>query len=119
MNWYMQPWQKFAQFKGRARRKEYWIFTLINVLIVIALMVVGGLLGKDAAPIVLGVCGLFYLAILIPSLACLVRRLHDTGKSGWWFFISLVPAIGGIWLLILLLMDSKPGANEYGPNPKA
>jgi uncharacterized membrane protein YhaH (DUF805 family) len=58
------------------------------------------------------------LAVLVPSLAVMIRRLHDIGKSGWWFFISFIPLIGSIWLLVLLVTDSQPGENQYGPNPK-
>ncbi len=118
MNWYMMPWKKFADFNGRARRKEYWMFALGNILIAIVLMIIGMVLGKNGGQIAFILYGIFALAIIIPSLAVCVRRLHDIGKSGWWIFISLVPFIGGIWLLILTLMDSTPGANLYGPNPK-
>jgi uncharacterized membrane protein YhaH (DUF805 family) len=129
VSWYFAPLKKYADFSGRARRKEFWTFTLVNVVILFVLAVVaammGGLAGAQGsgAPssgaMFLGfVFVLFYLAVLIPSLAVQVRRLHDTGKSGWWWFIQLVPFIGGIWLLVLFLLDSEAGSNQWGPNPK-
>ncbi len=113
MNWYLAVLKKYAEFGGRARRKEYWMFVLFNIIFAIAAIVIDMILGTYIV-----IYGLYMLAMLIPSLAVLVRRLHDIGKSGWWFFISLVPIIGGIWLLVLLLTDSQHGNNEYGENPK-
>jgi len=113
MNWYLAVLKKYAEFGGRARRKEYWMFVLFNIIFAIAAIVIDMILGTYIV-----IYGLYMLAMLIPSLAVLVRRLHDIGKSGWWFFISLVPIIGGIWLLVLMLTDSQYGSNEYGENPK-
>ena len=115
--------RKYADFSGRAGRQEFWTFTLINFVIIVVLAMLAQMLGvgKDAsgslspsAIALLSLLGLFDFAILIPSLAVTVRRLHDTGRSGWWWFIQLVPAIGGIWLLILLLLGSQPVANRWG-----
>ncbi len=99
---------------------EYWMFTLFNIifLIVAAIIdnVVGLTFGRD---IPYGFLTLLYsLAIFIPGIAVIVRRLHDQGKSGWWYFISFIPLIGGIWMLILLVTDGTKGENEYGPDPK-
>lgn len=109
---------KYATFQGRATRSEYWWWALFTTVIGIAVGfatgLVGGLLGgvfKDMGTVVSGLVG---LALLIPSLAVLVRRLHDSGRSGWWFWISLVPVIGTIWLLILLVMPTEPATNRYG-----
>ncbi len=113
MNWYLAVLKNYAGFSGRARRKEYWTFVLFNVIFFIVALILDYLVGTIALFIIL-----YALAVLIPGLAVLVRRLHDVGKSGWWYFISLVPIIGGIWLLVLLFTDSIPGENEYGPNPK-
>ncbi|MTI94746.1 MAG: DUF805 domain-containing protein [Firmicutes bacterium] len=113
MSWYIAVLKKYADFNGRARRMEYWMFVLFNVIFAIVAAIIDQLLGTYMVIYVL-----YMLAVLIPGLAVFVRRLHDIGKSGWWFFISLVPIIGGIWLLILLLTDSQPGTNEYGANPK-
>jgi uncharacterized membrane protein YhaH (DUF805 family) len=114
MNWYTDVLKdKYATFTGRARRQEYWMFILINFLIALGIGVIDGMLGW-------GVLGLLYtLAVLIPSIAIAVRRLHDTGRTGWWILITLVPLIGWIILIVFLVLDSQPGDNAYGPNPKA
>lgn len=119
MNWYVQVLKKYAVFSGRARRSEYWYFVLFNIIISVILAVIGmAISGQDQ----FGGANLLYLlyslAVLIPSLAVLVRRLHDTSRSGWWVFIGLIPLIGAIVLLVFLVQDSTPGANEYGENPK-
>jgi uncharacterized membrane protein YhaH (DUF805 family) len=119
MNWYFEAWKKFALFEGRSRRKEYWSFVLFNFIAVVLLAIVDGVTGtlNEAAGLGL-LSGLYCLAALIPSIAVTVRRLHDTDRSGWWILISLIPLIGGIVLLVFSVMDSQPGANRYGPNPK-
>ncbi len=122
MNWFLDVVKnKYATFTGRARRQEYWMYMLVVVIIEVALVILGAILGSISgvlATVMSIISGLFGLAILVPSLALCVRRLHDIGKSGWWVLISLVPAVGGIILLIFALMDSQPGENEYGANPK-
>ncbi|MEW6745348.1 MAG: DUF805 domain-containing protein [Planctomycetota bacterium] len=120
MNWYLEALKKYAVFSGRARRKEYWFFVLFNMIFAIIAMILDNLLGiaiegLGYGPIYLLLC----LALLLPGLAVLVRRLHDVGKSGWFFFIALIPIVGSIWLLVVLCRDSMPGENQYGPNPKA
>jgi uncharacterized membrane protein YhaH (DUF805 family) len=105
---------KYADFNGRARRSEYWYYVLFNMLCIVAVVVVGTFLGTIGSIISV----LAYLAILVPSIAVLVRRLHDVGKSGWFYFVAFIPLVGFIWLLVLLCTDSTPGSNEYGPNPK-
>lgn len=119
MNWYLTVLKKYAVFKGRARRKEYWMFVLFNIIFSIVAMLLDNLLGTAFEGIGYGLIYILYvLAVLIPGLAVTVRRLHDTGRNGWWILISLVPMIGAIWLLVLLIEDSQPGENQYGPNPK-
>ena len=113
MNWYLGCWKKYAEFSGRARRKEFWMFVLFNFLASIAVGIVDGILGTNGA---LG--GLYSLAVLIPSLAVAARRLHDTDRSGWWQLIALIPLIGVIILLVFVCSDSKPGENRFGANPK-
>jgi uncharacterized membrane protein YhaH (DUF805 family) len=114
MSWYLAVLKKYAQFSGRARRTEYWMFVLFNLIISMVLAFVEGLLGSP------GVIGLLYgLAVLLPSIAVSVRRLHDTDRSGWWLLVALVPLIGVIVLIVFAAQDSKPGDNAYGPNPKA
>lgn len=118
MNWYLQVWKKFAQFSGRARRSEYWYFTLFNILASIALGILDAIFGTFSADAGMGVLGgLYTLAVIIPSLAVSVRRLHDTGRSGWWLLIALIPLVGLV-LLVFMAQDSSPGPNKFGPNPK-
>jgi len=126
MDWFLEAVKKYADFSGRARRKEYWMFTLFTFLIEFGLAAAGFLLsgavshstGSSAGFIFLAPLYLFMLAMIIPSLAVVVRRLHDLGKSGWWYFICLVPFVGGIILFVFMCLDSQPGPNLYGPNPK-
>ncbi len=120
MNWYIEVLKKYATFNGRARRKEYWFFALFNLIFTIVAAVVDNLLGTFSPEAGVGLLGTIYLlAVLIPALAVSVRRLHDTGRSGWWLLIMLVPLIGAIVLLVFMVLDSKPETNEYGVNPKA
>ncbi|WP_162342566.1 DUF805 domain-containing protein [Cyclobacterium salsum] len=102
---------KYAQFDGRARRSEYWYFVLFNILISLGIGIVGTLLDLSFLSMI------YSLAIFIPGIAVAVRRLHDTGRSGLWVLIGLIPVIGVIVLIVFLVEDSKP-ANQYGPNPK-
>jgi uncharacterized membrane protein YhaH (DUF805 family) len=115
MNYYLSALKKYAQFSGRARRKEYWMFAFVNIIIFVILGILGYFVNGQIGGIIGGIYGLL---VLIPSLAVLVRRLHDIGKSGWWILIGLVPFIGEIVLLIFSVMDGQPGQNQYGSNPK-
>lgn len=120
MNFYLEVLKKYAVFSGRARRKEYWMFFLFNLIITVVLALIDGLTGTLSSQSGLGLLsGLYSLAVLIPSIAVTVRRLHDTGRSGWWILIGLIPIIGTIVLLIFMVLDSQPSENQYGPNPKA
>jgi uncharacterized membrane protein YhaH (DUF805 family) len=114
MNWYLEVLKKYAVFEGRARRKEYWIFFLINLVITFVLAFLEGLAGGPGI-----VSAIYSLAVLIPGIAVSIRRLHDTDRSGWWLLIALIPVIGTIVLLVFMALDGTPGANQYGPNPKA
>jgi len=121
MNWYLDVLKKYSVFSGRARRKEYWMYTLFNIIASIALVIVSTILGSiDSSLALLGslLLMVYSLAVLVPSLAVVVRRLHDTGRSGWWILVSLVPFVGGIILIVFLVQDGTPGENEYGKNPK-
>ena len=104
----------YTNFKGRARRNEYWMFVLITTVISLGTFVVDGLLfpGKFL------ITNLFFLAILVPSVAVGVRRLHDTGRSGWWLLLTFAFIFGLIALIILLALDSNIGDNDYGPSDK-
>lgn len=112
MEWYLNVLKNYANFNGRARRKEYWMFVLFNIIISVILSVV-----QLAIPFVVVITILYSLFILIPSIAVIVRRLHDTGRSGAWFLISFVPLVGSIILLVFMCEDSH-GDNGYGANPK-
>ncbi|MDE0773832.1 MAG: DUF805 domain-containing protein [Ulvibacter sp.] len=119
MNWYLKALNQYADFNGRARRKEYWMFFLFNmVFATVALLIdiAAGTANLDSGSGVFQ--GIYSLAVLIPGLAVGVRRLHDVGKSGWMLLIALIPIIGAIWLLVLMVTDSKEGTNKWGENPK-
>jgi uncharacterized membrane protein YhaH (DUF805 family) len=142
MNWYLAVLKKYAVFDGRAQRMEFWVFHLINLLICatylffhkVTFSAITSYAFSDGAFPIAGTSVeitrgfveflllfpllLFLLMIVIPSFAVTVRRLHDTGRSGGWVLISVVPYIGYIVLLVVLISNSQPGANEYGPNPK-
>lgn len=112
MEWYVKCMQNYANFEGRARRKEYWMFTLFNVIFAIAAGVLDAVTGLGFLVI------LYSLATLVPGIAVAIRRLHDIGKPGIWILIALVPFIGGIWLLILMATEGQRGENAFGSDPK-
>lgn len=112
MQWYFMPFKNFATFSGRARRKEYWTFVIINSIISGVVSGVG--ITSDMALI----SAVFPVLILIPTFAVLIRRLHDVGKGGGFLLINLIPVIGQLLLLINLLKDSNYCDNKFGPNPK-
>ncbi|SFB04501.1 MULTISPECIES: DUF805 domain-containing protein [unclassified Bacillus (in: firmicutes)] len=114
MQYYLHVLKNYVGFSGRASRKEYWMFTLVNLFVTIALAIVDGVADTDQL-----FSSLYSLAVLLPTLAVGARRLHDTGKSGWWQLITLIPIIGAIILLVFFVKDSDPGDNKFGPNPKA
>lgn len=127
IEWYKKALlENYANFNGRARRSEYWYFSLMNVLIIMLIVIIGLVVtvgsGSEGGIFSLGIFWVLYmlyaLGTFIPSIAVLVRRLHDVGKSGWFYFIAFVPIIGGIWLLVLLFTEGDAGPNEYGPDPK-
>lgn len=108
MGWYLSVWQKYAVFEGRARRKEYWYFVLFNFLIVLVLSLIVSVTGLNF------LSELYSLAVFIPATAVAARRLHDTGRSGWWQLIILIPLVGVIILIFFLASESQPGENQYG-----
>jgi uncharacterized membrane protein YhaH (DUF805 family) len=121
MQWYLKVLRQYADFAGRARRTEFWMFTLFSLIISIVLGVLDSLLGTTfVAGTTSGWLGLLYgLAVLLPSLGVSVRRLHDTGRSGLWVLIGLVPIVGAIVLIVFCATEGNPGPNSYGPDPKA
>ena len=119
MNWYLRCLEHFADFKGRARRKEYWLFVLFNFIAGFILGILDGLLGWVIPDIGLGVLGGIYaLAVLVPSLAVCVRRLHDIGKSGWNYLLALIPLVGSIILWVWFCREGERESNAWGPDPK-
>jgi len=118
MNWYLEELKKYTVFSGRARRKEYWMFILFNLIFTIVAMILDNILGIAGSQGYGPIYGLYCLAMFIPSLAVSFRRLHDVGKSGWFLLILLIPLIGAIWYLAVVCRDSNPGENKYGSNPK-
>ena len=118
MEWYLMVLKKYAEFDGRSRRKEYWMYTLFTLLIYIVLTIVDVSLFKaDFGGFgVLG--GVYSLATLIPGLAVTVRRLHDTNKSGWWILIAFLPLVGALVLLVFTVTEGDRGRNNFGDDPK-
>lgn len=113
MNWYIEVLKKYVVFTGRASRQEYWFFALFNFIITFVFSLIDMMLGLD-----IGLVSIYSLAVLLPSIAVLVRRLHDTGRSGWWALLMLIPLIGLIVLIVFAVQDSQPGKNQFGNNPK-
>jgi len=118
MEWYLKVINSYSDFSGRSRRKEYWMFFLINSIFSIIGFYLDNILGTAWAigygPIYVG----YGLAVLIPSLAVAIRRLHDVGKSGWYYLLVLLPIIGPIWLIVLFASEGEQGDNRFGSNPK-
>jgi uncharacterized membrane protein YhaH (DUF805 family) len=123
MKYYTEALRNYFNFAGRANRAEFWMFMLVYVVVELVLVLLASLVGHNPdgtsnaiGMVLLSLVGLFSLLNLIPSLAVTIRRLHDTGRNAWWYFIGFVPVVGGIWLLILLCQPSEAGANQWGPN---
>jgi uncharacterized membrane protein YhaH (DUF805 family) len=110
--------QKYVDFSGRARRSEYWFFVLFYVIVRLVANIIDAIIGTRGFAGNQGLLGtLVALALLLPGLGVGVRRLHDTGRSGWWLLIGLIPLVGAIVLIVFFVQDSQPD-NQYGPNPK-
>ncbi|BBL91383.1 aminopeptidase [Vibrio rotiferianus] len=118
-DWYYKVILNYTNFNGRARRQEYWYFTLVNVLVNLVMGIIDRVIGSVMQMENFGFFGVIYaLFIMIPSIAVTVRRLHDSGRTGWWALIAFVPIIGILVLLYFLIQDSEEGSNQYGANPK-
>lgn len=119
--WMQQPLRKYADFNGRARRMEYWMFFALNIGVSVVANILDGVLGMTG--MVAGVYGpltlLAFLALIVPGIAVGVRRLHDQDKSGWWLLLAFVPIIGALVLLVFMFLEGTKGDNQYGPDPKA
>ncbi|QTL94162.1 DUF805 domain-containing protein [Aeromonas jandaei] len=115
MNWYISVLKQYAVFSGRARRTEYWMFVLCNVVFMLLVGMVDRLIGSDKEIL----SAIYSLAVLLPSLAVAVRRLHDTDRSGWWLLIGLIPVIGTLVLIYFMVCKGQQGPNRFGDDPKA
>ncbi|MCP3753765.1 DUF805 domain-containing protein [Streptomyces sp. TBY4] len=114
MHYFTDVVKKYADFSGRARRQEYWMYTLIYIALLIVVLIVD--FSLSTYPLLYTLLG---LGLFLPSLAVGVRRLHDQGKSGWWILVGFIPLVGWIWAIVLMATEGTPGPNEYGPSPKA
>ena len=115
MNWYISVLKQYAVFSGRARRTEYWMFVLCNVIVMLLLGMVDKLSGGDNELI----SSIYSLAVLLPSLAVAARRLHDTDRSAWWLLLGLIPIIGTLVLIYFMVCNGQQGPNRFGDDPKA
>ena len=119
MEWMMMPLQRYADFSGRSRRKEYWMFFLFVIIVALVLGIIEGVLGLTG---MIGPYGpltaLFLLGIIIPGIAVQVRRFHDQDKTGWFVLLGLIPIVGGLIVLVFMCLEGTRGPNQYGPDPK-
>jgi uncharacterized membrane protein YhaH (DUF805 family) len=113
MHWYLNAFKNYLNFSWRARRKEYWLFILFNFIISFVLAI-----SEELAGLGEWLSRIYFIVVFLPTMAVMVRRLHDIGRSGWWLLIGLVPLIGQIVLFVLACFDSEDHENEWGPNPK-
>jgi len=129
MEWMLMPLKRYADFSGRSRRKEYWMFALFNFLVMVVLGMIAVLLGgfepdpsgepSGGSLAFLGLIGIYGLAVLVPSIAVQVRRFHDQDKSGWFVLINFVPYLGGLIVLVFMCLDGTKGENRFGDDPKS
>jgi len=118
MEYFIGAYKKYADFTGRARRKEYWMFYLFYVLAIIALAIIDGIIGSLSPEMGLGILsGLFILGSIVPFIALAARRLHDINKSGWWQLISFIPLVGPIVMLVFTVIKGNEGENRFGEDP--
>jgi uncharacterized membrane protein YhaH (DUF805 family) len=118
MKYFMLALQQYANFNGRANRPQYWYFVLFQFIFLIVAAILDNVSGLNFAPASYGfIYLLVVVALILPGLAVSVRRLHDLNKSGWYILLSLIPLIGGIWLLVLMVSKGTDGPNQYGPDP--
>lgn len=120
LDWALMPLKRYTDFSGRSRRKEYWLFVLGVVVVAILLSLVESAAGLNG--MIAGAYGpltaLFFLGIIVPSIAVQVRRFHDQDKSGWFVLIGLIPIIGGLIVLVFMFLEGTKGSNRFGPDPK-
>jgi uncharacterized membrane protein YhaH (DUF805 family) len=120
MEWMLMPLKRYADFSGRSRRKEYWMFVLGIIIAAVLLGIIEGVVGMSG--MVGGVYGplttLLLLGIIVPSIAVQVRRFHDQDKSGWFVLLGFIPFVGGLIVLVFMCLEGTRGPNQYGPDPK-
>lgn len=120
MEWMLLPLKRYADFQGRSRRKEYWMFLLGVVIVSIVVGIIEGITGM--AGMIGGIYGpltlLLLLAIIVPAIAVQVRRFHDQDKSGWFVLLGLIPFLGGLIVLVFMLLEGTQGPNRFGEDPK-
>jgi len=120
MSWYLKCMKKYVTFSGRARRTEYWMFLLFNLIFMVVAIALDNLFKTTVSGSIYGAIYYIYsLAVFLPGLAVTVRRLHDVNKTGAMIFVALIPLVGAIWLLVLDCTEGTRGVNQYGPDPKA
>jgi len=121
MEWATLPLKRYAEFTGRSRRKEYWMFTLLAIGIYIVASILDRIAGMNG--MIAGrygpIMALVALGLLVPSIAVSIRRLHDSDRSGWWLLLGLVPMVGEIIVLVFMVLKGTPGTNRFGADPKA
>ena len=121
MEWATLPLKRYAEFTGRSRRKEYWMFMLLSIGIYIAASILDRIAGMNG--MIAGrygpIMALVALGLLVPSIAVSIRRLHDSDRSGWWLLLGLVPMVGEIIVLVFMVLKGTPGTNRFGADPKA
>ena len=118
MNYYFAAFRKYAVFNGRATRSEYWYFTLFNIIATLGFGLIDQFMGTFNFDAGYGPLSAIYtLAIILTGLSVSIRRLHDTGRSGWWFIITIIPVVGLLVFLYFALLDSDPNPNQYGESP--
>ena len=113
IDWFVKCLKNYANFTGRARRKEFWFFTLVQFIILVVAQILDAIAGTEYLVYAIAV-----LALLVPGLAVAVRRLHDTGKSGWWYLIAFIPLIGAILLIVWFATETKQESNQWGQPAK-
>lgn len=120
MSWFIEAVKKYAVFSGRSRRREFWYFVLFYSIISLGFALFDTAIGTWYPSLSIGLLsGIFGLALLLPSIAVTVRRLHDVDRSGWWYLIQLIPVVGFLVILYFAVQGGTPGSNRYGPDPKS
>ena len=118
MNWYLSVLRNYIGFSGRARRKEFWMFILVNAIITVVISIVDKILGWDLGDGQGILATIYGLLVFLPGLAVQFRRLHDTERTAWWLLLSFIPIVGWIALIVFSCQSGTPGENRFGPDPK-